>query len=62
MCCEVLGFLCGTVEVSVVLGCGSLSLGNWCLKFWDYMLVFFSTVRMFMKNMKICNLGDVSIN
>jgi len=50
--------LSGAAEVSIVLGCGTPSLGDWCLKFWDCMVVLYSTDRIFMKNMDILTLGD----
>jgi len=31
--CKVVGFWCGAVQIFVLVGCGAVSLGDWCVTF-----------------------------
>lgn len=42
--CEILDFCSGVVEINILLGCGTLSLGEWWLIFWNNIMV--STSRL----------------
>jgi len=42
---ELLGFSSSMVENLVLLGCGTISLDNWCLIFWDSVVVSSSRVE-----------------
>ena len=42
---ELLGFFSSVVENLVLLGCGNISLDNWCLMFWDSVVVSSSRVK-----------------
>jgi hypothetical protein len=44
--CKSLGFCRGIVEVSILLGCGTISLGEWCPVFQDNIVLSSSRAKM----------------